>query len=179
MLENHEFEIAFVGLKPGISVYEYELGEKFFDAENTTDFTNCKADIKLKLDKHPTFLQLKFEIGGKAEMICNRCGNPLEIILWDDFDVLVKMVDNPVEMNAENDDPDVFYISWNETHLNIHDWIYEFVQLSMPTHPVCDEDEKGESTCNKEVLSMLDNLKEEEEKKENTIWKGLDKFRNN
>ena len=113
MLENREFEIAFVGLKPGISVYEYELGEKFFDAENATDFTNCNADIKLNLDKHPTFLQLKFEIGGKAEMICNRCGNPLEIILWDDFEVLVKMVDNPVEMNAENDDPDVFYISWN------------------------------------------------------------------
>jgi hypothetical protein len=39
----------------------------------------------------------------------------------------------------------------------------------MPTHPICVEDEKGESTCNKEVLSMLDNLKEEEETKENTI----------
>ena len=68
MLENREFEIAFVGLKPGISVYEYELGEKFFDAENATDFTTCKADIKLNLAKHPTFLQLKFEIGGKAEI---------------------------------------------------------------------------------------------------------------
>jgi lipid-A-disaccharide synthase len=32
---------------------------------------------------------------------------------------------------------------------------------------------------NKEVLSMLDNLKEEKETEENTIWKGLDKFRNN
>jgi hypothetical protein len=41
------------------------------------------------------------------------------------------------------------------------------------------DDDNGQSTCNKEVLSMLDNLKEEEETKENTIWKGLDKFRNN
>jgi uncharacterized metal-binding protein YceD (DUF177 family) len=179
MLEIREFEIAFAGLKPGISVYEYELGGKFFDAANSTEFSNCTANVKLNLDKHPTFLQLKFEIGGKAEMTCNRCGNPLEITLWDDFEVLVKMVDNPVEMNAENDDPDVCYISWNETHLNIHDWIYEFVQLSMPTHPICGEDENGESKCNKEVLSMLENLTEQEETIEYTFWKGLDKFRNN
>jgi hypothetical protein len=49
----------------------------------------------------------------------------------------------------------------------------------MPTHPNCGEDEKGESKCNKETLEMLEKLKETETKKENSIWKGLDKFRNN
>ena len=178
MTGNREFDIAIVGLKSGKTEFEYNLGDTFFDAEKPAEFSNCKANVKLIIDKNPTFLQLKFEIGGKAEMLCNRCGNPLEIILWDDFDILVKMVDNPEEMNAQNDDPDIFYISWNETHLDVHDWIYEFIQLSMPTHPECGEDEMGVSKCNKEVLTMLENLKDSENK-ENTIWKGLDKFRNN
>ena len=179
MTGRRDFEIAFVGLKPGITEFEYTIGDSFFDAEKSAEFSNCNATIKLLLDKHATFLQLKFEVGGKTDMICNRCGNPLEINLWDDFEVLVKMVENPEEMNASNDDPDVSFISWNETHLDIHDWIYEFIQLSMPTHPVCETDELGESTCNKDVLAMLDKLKETEDKQENTIWKGLDKFRNN
>lgn len=179
MTGNREFEIAFVGLKPGITEFEYDLGDTFFDAEKSADFSNCHAHVKLLLDKHPAFLTLKFEVGGKAEMACNRCGNPLEISLWDDFEVVVKMVDNPEEMNAQNDDPDIYFISWNETHLDVHDWINEFVQLSMPTHPVCEEDEKGESKCNKDVLAMLEKLKDSDNEKENTIWKGLDKFRNN
>jgi hypothetical protein len=49
----------------------------------------------------------------------------------------------------------------------------------MPTHPICETDALGESTCNKDVLAMLEKLKETEDKQENTIWKGLDKFRNN
>jgi uncharacterized metal-binding protein YceD (DUF177 family) len=179
-MQNHrEFEIAFVGLKPGITIFEYELGDSFFDQEKSADFNNCNSKIKLLLDRHATFIQLKFEVGGIAEMQCSRCGNSLNIDLWDDFEVVVKMVDNPEELNLENDDPDVYYISKTESHLNVHDWIYEFVQLSMPTHPMCEESEIGGPKCNKEVLAMLDKLTEEARKKENPVWKGLDKFRNN
>ena len=82
MTGRREFEIAFVGLKPGITEFEYTIGDAFFDAEKSAEFSNCNATIKLLLDKNSTFLQLKFEVGGKTKMICNRCGNPLEINLW-------------------------------------------------------------------------------------------------
>ncbi len=179
MTGSHEFEIAFLGLKPGITVFEYELGDMFFDAEKSTDFQNCLAKVRLLLDKHAGFLQLKFEVGGKTDMQCSRCGNSIGIDLWDDFDMVVKIVDNAQEMNDQNDDPDVFFISRNESHLNVKDWIFEFIQLSMPTHPMCDESEIGGPQCNKEVLEMLEKLKESVVKKETSIWKGLDKFRDN
>jgi uncharacterized metal-binding protein YceD (DUF177 family) len=174
-----EFEIAFVGLKSGITEFDYELGEEFFDAEHPVDFENCQANVKLSLDKHSDFMQLKFEVGGKAAVQCIRCGNPLDVTLWDDFNILVKMVDNPTEMNETNDDPDVFFIAKNETHLDVKDWLFEFVQLSIPTHPECGEDEKGETKCNKDVLKMLENFKDNQEQNENPIWKGLDKFKDN
>lgn len=176
---SQEFEIAFVGLKPGMTVFEYELGDVFFDAEKSADFQNCQAKVRLLLDKHAGFLQLKFEVGGTTDMQCSRCGNAIGINLWDDFEIVVKMDDNPDEMNNQNDDPDVFYIGRNESHLHVKEWIYEFVQLSMPTHPMCDDAEIGGPKCNKEVLAMLEKLKESVEKKESSIWKGLDKFRDN
>lgn len=179
MSENREFTLAFVGLKPGISEFGYDLGNAFFDEETSADFNSCHAQVRLLLDKHPAFLTLKFEIGGNVKMVCNRCSNPLEIILWDDFEILIKLVDNPEEMNLQNVDPDIFYISWNETHLNVHDWINEFVQLTIPTHPVCGENEEGESKCDKKFLAILEKLNDTDKEKENTIWEGLNKFKIN
>lgn len=174
-----DYDIAFVGLKPGTTEFDYELGKEFFEPEQPADFTDIQAHVKLKLDKHVGFMQLKFEVGGTADVLCNRCGNPLKVDLWDDFEMIVKMVDNAEEMNENNDDPDVFFISRTESHLNVKDWLFEFVVLSIPTYPECGEDEKGKSKCNEEVLKMLDKLKDNEDKDTKTIWKGLDKFKDN
>jgi hypothetical protein len=62
---------------------------------------------------------LKFEIGGKADVTCDRCGNPLPMDIWDEFNMLVKLVENPEEMNDQEEDPDVFYISRTESHINV------------------------------------------------------------
>jgi len=174
-----DYDIAFVGLKPGTSEFDFELGNLFFEQEKPTYFTDIQATVKLKLEKNSGFMQLKFEVGGSVDVLCNRCGNPLKIDLWDDFEMLVKLVDNPEEMNDNNDDPDVFFISRTESHLNVKDWLFEFTILSIPAYPECGEDEEGNSKCNQEVLQMLEKLKDNEEKDTNTIWKGLDKFKDN
>ncbi|HEX5669638.1 MAG TPA: DUF177 domain-containing protein [Chitinophagaceae bacterium] len=178
MSGRREFDIAFVGLKPGVHEYNYEIDEKFFAPYPPQDFSNVKAKIRLMLEKNTNFMLLKFEVGGTADAQCDRCGNPLPLQLWDDFEVLVKLVDDPERMNNEEEDPDVFYISRGESHLNVENWIYEFITLSVPTHRMCPEDQIGGPQCNKEVLEMLKKMNETENKSQNPIWKGLDKFRN-
>lgn len=123
---------------------------------------------------------LKFEVGGRAEVECDRCGNTLSKDLWDEFNVLVKMVDNPEEMNEQEDDPDVFYISKTESHLHLNEWIYEFVSLSVPYQKMCTEEEFNGPKCNKEVLAKLKEMEVKEvEKNASSIWEGLDKFKEN
>ena len=41
MNSRREFEIAFVGLKPGIHEFEYQITDRFFEAYQQQDFTNC------------------------------------------------------------------------------------------------------------------------------------------
>jgi uncharacterized metal-binding protein YceD (DUF177 family) len=183
MSARREFEIAFVGLKPGLHEFNYKVDDKFFAERAQPDFQNVDAQVKLVLDKKSSFMLLKFEVGGKADVSCDRCGNPLTLTLWDDFEILVKMVDNPDEMNSQDEDPDVFYIARTESHLHVADWIYEFVTLSVPTHRMCPETEIGGPQCNKEVLAMLQKLNGTGEEGNvegsdvNPIWKGLEKFR--
>src|SRR5690606_18966347 len=137
MSYRREYEIAFVGLKPGVHEFSYEITDRFFEDFQQQDFRNCNAQVKLSLDKKLSFMLLKFEVGGKLEVTCDRCNNDLPFDLWDEFTVTVKMVENPDEMNDEEDDPDVYYIGRNESHLDVANWIYEFINLSIPMQKVC------------------------------------------
>jgi len=179
MGNRREYEIAFVGLKPGIHEYNYEVDEKFFANYQQTDFTNCQASIKLTLEKNASFMMLKFEVGGSVNVICDRCGNTLPMNLWDEFNMVVKSVENPEEMNESEEDPDIFYISRTESHLHVADWIYEFVSLSIPMHRMCNEQEMGGPQCNKEILAMLKKMGSGVIENNHPLQEGLEKFKKN
>jgi uncharacterized metal-binding protein YceD (DUF177 family) len=182
MSSRREFDIAFVGLKPGIHEYQYEIGDKFFEAYQSSEFRNCAAQVKLSLDKKNGFMLLKFEIGGKADVVCDRCGsNSLPWNLWDEFNIVVKLVDNPEEMNEQEEDPDVYYLSRGESHLHVADWIYEFLLLSLPMQTMCETAEAGtHSYCNQEALDLLKKMETGQgniTESTNPLWKGLEKFK--
>lgn len=182
MGNRREFDIAFVGLKPGIHEFDYQVDDKFFvdykEIDPTaTGFDNCNASVKLLLEKNTSFMLLKFEIGGSVNVICDRCGNILPIDLWDEFKMLIKQVENPEEMNQNEEDPDVFYISRTESHIHVADWIYEFVLLSIPNQRMCNEDEIGGPQCNKEVLAMLKKMRSTTVNNSHPLEKGLEKFK--
>lgn len=178
MGNRREYDIAFVGLKPGLHEYQYEVDDKFFQEYKLADFSNCRARIKLTLEKNTSFMMLKFEVGGIVDVVCDRCGNSLGMDLWDEFNMVVKLVENPDEMNATEEDPDIYYISRTESHLRIADWIFEFVTLSIPMQRSCKEEEIGGPQCNKEVLEMLKKM-EDVTRGNNPLSQGLEKFRKN
>ncbi len=124
-------------------------------------------------------MQLKFDVDGHADVNCDRCGNGLPMQLWDEFNIIVKIVDEPEKMNETEEDPDVYYISRGESHLHLADWIFEFVNLSFPLQKMCKEEEFGGPKCNTEVLEKLRKMEEAAMKDTTpTVWKGLDQFKN-
>ncbi len=179
MSRRREFEIAFVGLKPGVHEYNYSIDDKFFEPFQQQDFHHCKANVKLLLDKKSSFMLLRFEVGGTLEVTCDRCNGNLPLELWDEFNITVKMVEEPELMNDQEEDPDVYYISHGESHIDVANWIYEFINLSIPMQKVCSFENMDGPHCNKSAKDLLKKLeKEEKVKKENPIWKGLEKFKN-
>lgn len=180
MNRHREFEIAFVGLKPGLHEFNYSIDDKFFEAFQQQDFRNCRANIKLLLDKKSGFMLLKFEIGGTLEVTCDRCNNNLPLELWDEFTLTIKMVEEPELINGQDDDPDVYYVSRGESHIDLANWVYEFINLSIPMQKACDYEKMDGPYCNASAMDILKKLEPEETKikiKENPIWKGLEKFK--
>ena len=177
MSHRREYEIAFLGLKPGLHVFEYRIEDKFFAPYGDQDFKNCITDVKLSLDKQNGFMQLHFDIDGNVDVNCDKCGNSLSKQLWDEFDLVVKIADEPELMNDQEVDPDVYHIGRSESHLMVADWIYEFINLSLPMQKRCEEEEVGGPLCNREVLAKLKQMEDEVMKESNSLWKGLDQFK--
>ena len=196
MGHRRDFEIAFVGLKPGTHEYNYEITDRFFEnfassSSRSSDevkheaqtflqeFRHCNAKVKLLLEKNNGFMLLKFEIGGTLEVTCDRCNSNLPLDLWDEFKVTVKMVEEPELMNNQEEDPDVYYIGRGESHLDVGSWIYEFINLSIPMQKSCGLEKMNGPHCNPSALDVLKKMEpKDSNKKENPIWKGLEKFKN-
>ena len=178
MSSRREYEIAFVGLKPGTHVFEYDINDSFFAEFQEQDFKNCNAHIKLVLEKGlSSFLRLRFEVGGSLEVVCDRCSNNLPLQLFDEFVVTVKLVDEPDVMNDQEEDPDVHYISKGESHLDVKTWIYEFINLSLPMQKTCTFENMDGPHCNPAARALLRNMQANEAAKANPLWKGLEKFK--
>jgi len=176
MSNRREYEIAFVGLKPGVHEFNYPINDKFFEEYQEQDFRNAEANVRLLLEKNNSFMLLRFQIGGKAEVICDRCSNDLPIQLFEDFTITVKMVEEPELMNNQEEDPDVYYISKGESHLYVKDWIYEFINLSIPMQKTCDYENMDGPYCNPAAREVLNSMKTPEQR-QNPLWKGLEKFK--
>ena len=64
MASRRDYDIAFVGLKPGVHQFHYEITDSFFEEFGPQDFSNCKATLTLHLEKGTGFMLLRFEVGG-------------------------------------------------------------------------------------------------------------------
>lgn len=177
MHNRREYEIAFVGLKPGLHHYSYEIDDQFFEGYDQQDFRAVKATIKLDLEKAAGFMRLRFDVGGQLQISCDRCNNELPFQLFEQFNLTVKMVDEPEVMNEQEEDPDVYYISKGESHLYVKDWLYEFVNLSIPMQKTCEFEGMDGPHCNPAARALLKGNGAGSSKVQNPIWNDLQKFK--
>jgi len=150
------------------------LVEKGYDGN---DIENLECNVRLTFDKKVNFFLLHFDIDGKAIAACDRCGDPLELVLWDEFKLIVKLTND--DQLTESVEEDVVFIPFNETIIDVSEWIYEFILLTLPMQRIHGEDDNGKSLCNPEMINILDEHKQKiEEQERKNIWSGLDNLKN-
>lgn len=175
MKHHREFEIAWQGLKPGVSTFEYDINDNFFEPEDAErDFKDLDAQITLKFDKKNNFFLCHFDIDGSVTVPCDRCGDDFKLRLWDEFDLLIKLAG--AEQTEETDeDADVVFIPRSETVIDVRGWIYEFLMLSIPLQRVHPDKPDGSEGCNPETLKLLNKLAtSDEDEPKSDLWKGLE-----
>ena len=165
-----DLNIPFKGLKEGKHQFQFHIDDKFFEAFPEGDIHKGDLEIKVDLVKRSTGLETLFAIHGKVVVPCDRCLDDLE----QDIDYQGKLFFEFGEETNEVTD-DLIMLSANENYLELTQYVYEFVSLSLPFQKFHGNDAKGHSLCNKEMLEKLNKLysNNEDDEIEDPRWDKL------
>lgn len=128
-----EFIIPFVGLKIGKHHFDYQIDKSFFQHFEYEDFNDVSIKTDLIFEKKSTLLELHFKISGTVNINCDISNEPYDQKIKGSFDLVVKFGDE------YNDDyEDILIIPHGEYEINVSQYIYELIILSVPAkrlHP--------------------------------------------
>ncbi|MGC1205082.1 MAG: DUF177 domain-containing protein [Flavobacteriaceae bacterium] len=170
-----EFTIPFVGLKIGKHNFEYNVKQTFFEYFEYEDFNDVNVKVDVVLEKKTTLLELHFKISGFVNVNCDLTNEPYNQTIENDFDLVVKFGD---EYNDEN--VDILIIPHGTYEVNIQQYVYELIVLSVPIKRIHPGVEDG--TLDSEILNKLEELspklKDKKDKEEETDprWNTLKKL---
>jgi uncharacterized protein len=166
--------IPFSGLKEGSHEFEFQVGNKFFEDYESSEVKKGDLFVYLKLIKSSELLILEFHIKGTAIVICDRCLDDLEIPVDCRNKLYVKFGLFPEEQSDE-----VVVISQEDDEIDVSQFVYEYINLSLPYRKVHPEDSNGVSTCNKEMVEKLKEYSSKSSNKEiesDPRWDSLKNF---
>ncbi len=149
----NDYVITFKGLELGSHFFEFEIGDKFFEEKGVQDFHKGKLTANVELLKESTMLILNFDIKGFVELECDRCLEKYDHALNKKERLIVKFGEHKAELSDE-----LVVIPHEDYQIDISQFLYEFIVLSLPIKHVHPDDEFGNSTCNRDMLDRLENL---------------------
>lgn len=145
MVAGKEYIIQFAGLSLGEHKYEFEIGDKFFESLEYSEIKQGKIHIDLSLLKQSTMMVLEFRIGGTVKTECDLCTNPFDLPLEGIYRLIVKVGGH----ETGDEDDDIIYVAANEHELDLSQYMFEYIALSLPIKRVHPEGECDEETLKK------------------------------
>ena len=151
-MELKEFKITFAGLKQGKHEFSFELDNEFFESFGYDEFNSAAVIANVELDKRSTLMDLHLLGSGSVNVNCDVTNEPFDMPVDAIMDIVVKFGDR---FNDENED--ILILPHGEYELNVAQYLYEMVALSIPlkkTHPGLED-----GSLESDVLDKLEELK--------------------
>ncbi|RWY52391.1 YceD family protein [Mucilaginibacter gilvus] len=167
------YAIPFTGLKLGKHLFEYEIGEGFFNEFEYSLVKKASLHCNLELDKEETMLILNFDITGTVTATCDKCLSEYQ----QPIDIEEQQIARFSEEEMGEDD-EIITLGKNDHEIDIAGLIYEYVTVAMPFVALCSNQGDGKQ-CDEEMLDSLNKLSvnEEQTEKIDPRWDALKKLK--
>ena len=139
------YTIAYKGLKNGLHEFDFEVGAALFEAYESTEIKGGACEVHVSLNRAERMLELHTTIDGAVTVSCDRCLEDCDVPVHFAGDLTVKFSDETDEYDGE-----VMWISPSAGELDLTQYIYESIVLSLPyqrVHP--------EGGCDTEMLARF------------------------
>lgn len=136
------YSIAYKGLKNGSHDFSFKVGGAFFEAFGSVEIKDGDCSVSVALAKADAQLTADVSIQGGVVVACDRCLEDCRVPVDFEGRLLVKFSDEPQEYDGE-----VLWLAPGEDEVDLAQYIYESIVLSLPyqwVHP--------EGGCDPEML---------------------------
>lgn len=135
-----KYSIAYKGLKNGLHEVDFDVDGALFKAYESKEIKDGRCKVHVDIDKSDTQLILDVTIDGHVVCECDRCLENCTIPVHFDGRLTVFVSDHQGEYDGDN-----MWVSPDEEDINLMQYIYESIVLSLPyrrVHPdgECDPD---------------------------------------
>lgn len=164
-----DFKIKLGVLTGSKNSFSFEIKDEFFEAfaENEIKTASIFAQAEIKKEVDSTHLSVIIS-GTVHHLLCDICAEEISVEISNNTTVLIKESEQPLESTDE-----IIYIAPNQHVLAIDTLIYELIVLALPKRTIHPVDEFGESTCNKEMIDLIEQYKYNENQETDPRWNSL------
>lgn len=170
MKASKEYIIQFAGLSVGEHIFELKVNDTFFESLDYSEIKQGNLQVRLNLEKQSSMMVFHFDIDGTVKVDCDRCADEFDMPIKGKSKLIVKVGGN----FDQSEDDDIIGISDNEYKIDLSQFLYEYIILSIPIKRAHADD----SPCNEEQMKKLSNMLADDEGKETKSkvdprWEGL------
>jgi uncharacterized metal-binding protein YceD (DUF177 family) len=144
------YSINFKGLKLGKHLFSFQLGRSFFSAFEEGEIHNGELVARVSLNKQSRLLEFSTHIEGMVEIACDRCLEQFNFPVEFDGKLIVK-----IDASQESDSDEIIYLSENDFEVNLAQYLYESIYLSMPIERYHGMNGTSASDCDSDMVSLL------------------------
>ena len=150
---NSSYSISYKGLKDGQHTFTFTLDEAFFGlfAEGEVQRGLLRADVSLQRTGHLMLLRCLIE--GHVNLTCDRCLEPLELPLRYQGNLYVQT--GQEAQTAPITDDEYIYQPDSEAHIDLAQYFYESISLSLPLERYHGLNGTREADCNPDMLRRM------------------------
>jgi uncharacterized metal-binding protein YceD (DUF177 family) len=133
--------------------FEFELLDAFFGHYPESEIEKANVLVKVEMIKAERQLEFVFALDGWVMLPCDRCLEEYEQPVEGEFNLYGKFG------NGNNDDEfDVVWLPNDAYQIDLSQYLYEFVVLSLPMRKVHPDKAGGKPGCDPAMLDLLKNL---------------------
>ena len=140
-----QYSVAYKGLKNSTYDFDFEVGDALFAAYQSKDILGGDCRVKATMRKGESQLEFDFLIEGEVTCECDRCLEPCAVPIDYEGALVVKISDEKGEY-----DGDVMWVNPADNEVDLTQYIYESIVLSLPYQRVHPEGE-----CNPDMLARF------------------------
>jgi uncharacterized metal-binding protein YceD (DUF177 family) len=173
MNKTKQYLIPFVGLKLGKHHFEYQISNAFFEIFDYDEFKNSDIKVNVVLEKKGTMLELIFSQKGTVNVPCDLTSEDFDLPIEGEMKLIVRFGD---VYNSDNEE--LLILPFGEFEIDIAQYIYEMIVLSVPlrrVHPgVKDGSLKTEALTKLNDLTLKEHTEVEDKEGENKEEENID-----